>query len=245
MERSDIYKKYNLDPKKIPQHVAIIMDGNGRWAKKRLLPRNAGHKAGSEALRATIKASVELGIKYLTLYVFSTENWKRPDEEVSFLMDLLKQLIIKEIPELNKNGARVRCLGAINELDTELQTKIKEAEEKTSNNETININLMINYGAKNEIINACHNICQDITNKKITDISEEIFTQYLYTKDSPEIDVFIRTGGDVRLSNYLLWQLAYSELFFIDTLWPDFDKKELIKIIQIFQKRERRFGGLN
>ncbi|MFC1617266.1 isoprenyl transferase [Candidatus Margulisiibacteriota bacterium] len=244
-ERQAAYKKYNLDPNKIPKHVAIIMDGNGRWAKRRLMPRNVGHKAGSEALRKTIKACVELGITVLTVYVFSTENWKRPPEEVRFLMKLLKELLIKEVPVLNKEGAGVKVLGDIDELDPELQNIIKKAEESTKENQILTFNLMINYGSQREIISAVKAILADIQNGKKLEITEAVFDKYLYTKDCPDPEILIRTGGDRRVSNYLLWQIAYSELFFLDTLWPDFNREELIKVVKEFQKRERRYGGLN
>jgi undecaprenyl diphosphate synthase len=246
LKREKTYQKYQLDPQRIPQHVAIIMDGNGRWAKKRFLPRAAGHKAGAEALRKTIKSCVELNIKYLTVYVFSTENWKRPKTEVSFLMNLLKELIIKEIPALNKEGARVRCLGAMEELPKKLQEKIKEAEKETKNNKIININLMINYGSRKELTESIKKINQDLQTKKLTfsEINEETISQYLYTKEIPDPDLLIRTGGDIRISNYLLWQIAYSELFFLDTLWPDFNKEHLFSLVKKFQDRERRFGGI-
>ncbi|MFA5879381.1 MAG: polyprenyl diphosphate synthase [Candidatus Margulisiibacteriota bacterium] len=242
--RTELYKKNNLNADLIPKHIAIIMDGNGRWAKKRLLPRTFGHKAGAEAVRKTIKACVELNIKYLTLYVFSTENWKRPKEEVGFLMGFLRELIKKEVNGLEKEGARLRILGDNSMLSPELLTDIQFAENKTAHCDTLNINLMINYGGRFEILNACKNLLKEkIDPGKLT---EEIFEQHLYTKDSPELDLLIRTGGDnIRLSNFLLWQVAYSEMFFLETLWPDFDKKTLIKILQKFQLRDRKFGGLS
>ena len=242
--RAEVYQKNSLDPAKIPNHIAIIMDGNGRWAKKRLLPRTFGHKAGAESVRRTIEACVELNIKYLTLYVFSTENWKRPQDEVSFLMNFLRELIKKEINKLEKEGARIRVLGDFSRLDPELIKDINFAEEKTAHNNVLNINLMINYGGRFEILKACKELLKENFNPD--NLTEAVFEKHLYTKDSPELDILIRTGGDnIRLSNFLLWQVAYAEMFFLDTLWPDFNKKTLIKILQKFQERDRKFGGLN
>jgi undecaprenyl diphosphate synthase len=240
------YEQYQLDIEKIPEHVAIIMDGNGRWAKKRHMPRTFGHKHGAESLRATIKACVELNIHYLSVYVFSTENWKRPEKEVSFLMGLLKELIIKEIPELNKQGARVKCLGDLSMLSDELKANIARAEEETSQNSVMQINLMINYGSRHEIIQTCQKIGQKILDGEINveDITENMFSDNLYTAGVPDPDIYIRTGGDVRTSNYLVWQSAYSEMFFTDLLWPDFRKDKLVDIVREFQERDRRFGGV-
>lgn len=245
-KREETFKKYQLDPQKIPAHIAIVMDGNGRWAQKRFLPRNAGHKAGAESLRTTIKTCVELGIRYLTVYVFSTENWKRPKQEVDFLMNLLKELIVKEIPEMCREGARIRCLGAISDLPSDLQEGLAKAEKETMPNTEINIQLMINYGSRREISDACQKISQDIQSGILTEpVSEAIMSRYMYTSEIPDPEILIRTGGDIRVSNYLLWQMAYSELFFLDTLWPDFNRDALIKVVQSFQKRDRRFGGLS
>ena len=243
LDRQETYRQYGLDSKKIPQHVAIVMDGNGRWARKRFLPRTAGHKAGSEALRTIIKTSVELNIKYLTVYVFSTENWKRSQIEVDFLMNLLKTLIIREIPTLNKNGARVRFLGALGDLPKDVQKNISIAEKETAHNQILNLNLMVNYGGRREMIDAVAKFLEQSKGEK-QELTEEVFNECLYTRGMPDPDILVRTGGDVRISNYLLWQIAYSELFFLDTLWPDFGREELIQIVQQFQKRDRRFGGV-
>lgn len=237
-----LYSDLKLDAAKIPQHVAIIMDGNGRWAKKRFMPRTVGHQQGAEALRETLKACAELGIKYLTVYVFSTENWARPIEEVQFLMKLLKKLILEEVPALNEAGAKVKCLGALEALDSDLQDNIREAEKKTAHNEVVQLNLMINYGAKSELLQAVKTVVSKYPNPE--ELNEASFSNCLYTVGIPDPDILIRTGGDFRLSNYLLWQLAYSELFFLDILWPDFGRDSLIDVVRQFQKRERRFGGI-
>jgi len=240
-----IFSVNKLDPDRIPQHVAIIMDGNGRWAKKRLMPRNFGHKAGTEAMRKTIRACVDLNIKYLSVYVFSTENWKRPEQEVSFLMNLIKELFMREIAEIKQEGARIRCLGVREGLSPDVIEQIEHAESETAENDRVIINLMLNYGSRREITEASKQMIKDVQSGKLTDITEDTISQYLFTKDVPDPEILIRTGGDIRVSNFLLWQIAYSELFFIDSLWPDFNKETLIQILQQYQKRDRRFGGLN
>jgi undecaprenyl diphosphate synthase len=238
----DIFIQNGIDPDKLPDHISIIMDGNGRWAKKRFLPRTMGHKEGAEALRRTIKACAKFKVSALSVYVFSTENWKRPQEEVSFLMGFFKRLLVKELAELHKEGVRVRCLGDIDSLNSELQELIKTIEQTTNDNKTLQLNLMINYGSRHEIINACQKILND--KKQIDVIDEDTFSKYLYTADIPDPDILIRTGGNLRISNFLLWQSAYTEMFFLDTLWPDFDENILLNVIKSFQKRTRRFGGL-
>lgn len=243
-EQRKIHHQYGWESGKIPAHVAIIMDGNGRWAKKRFLPRKAGHKQGAEALRNTIKACREFGVRFLSVYVFSTENWKRPPKEVEFLMAFFKELIIKELPELNKNGVRVRCLGDVDALDPELKEKIAYAENATETNTTLQLNLLINYGSRREIVQAAAKAWDALQRGEITELTEENFSDFLYTGECPEPEIFIRTGGDYRISNYLLWQISYSELFFLDLLWPDFNKNVLAEIIGKFQQRQRRFGGL-
>jgi len=228
---------------RIPAHIAIIMDGNGRWAKRRFLPRNVGHRQGAEALRTTIKACAELGIRYLTAYTFSTENWKRPKEEVSFLMGFLKEMLIKETPELHKQNVILKCLGDLSELPEDVQQQIKISENQTQTNSGLQLNLMINYGSRREIIQAIQHLIAHSKNPK--DITEDLVSQAMYTQNIPDPDILIRTGGDVRISNYLLWQIAYSECFFLDTLWPDFNKKILVDVLAAFEKRDRRYGGLN
>ncbi len=243
----EICLHYNIDENSIPRHVAIIMDGNGRWAKKRHRPRTWGHKAGTEALRRAIKACVEFNIHYLSVYAFSTENWKRPKEEVSFLMKFFEKLIIKELAELKKEGVRVRFCGNRSVLSNDLQDKMKQAEDITEKEHVLQLNLMVNYGSRDEIVRACKIIAADIQKEKMTieEVTEELFSNYLYTEAIPDPEILIRTGGDnIRISNYLLWQIAYTELFFIDDLWPDFNRDILARIIGLFQKRERKLGGL-
>ncbi len=238
----DFLKQHNIDPGNVPQHVAIIMDGNGRWAKKRFMPRNFGHKAGAEALKKTIKAAVEIGIKELSMYVFSTENWKRPQAEVDFLMNYLKELIPQEAPKMQEQDIKLRVLGDLSVLKEDVQQALAKVVDDTKNNQKLALNLMVNYGGRNEIISACKSILE----KKIKpeNLNEKEFEKYLYTKDCYPVDILIRTGGDIRISNFLLWQCAYAELFFLSTLWPDFNRSTLVKVICEFQKRDRRFGGL-
>jgi undecaprenyl diphosphate synthase len=223
-----------------PQHIAIVMDGNGRWAKKRLLPRNMGHKQGVEALRRTVEGCIAFKVKYLSVYVFSTENWKRPAEEVGFLMALLKDLIKKEVQKLHKQAVKVRFLGDLTALDVDINEGISWAEDLTQSNTALQLNLMVNYGSKMELVKAAKQL-QDSNQP----ISEEALSGALFTAGIPDPDILIRTGGDHRLSNFLLWQAAYSELFFLDMLWPDFTQDTLKNVIDAFHKRERRFGGLN
>jgi undecaprenyl diphosphate synthase len=236
-----------LLPEKMPAHIAVIMDGNGRWAKRRFLPRNAGHRQGAEAFRETLKACMSLGIKHLSVYVFSTENWRRPDQEVGFLMDLLGYLIDREIVQLKKNGVRMKALGRIHALPEMLQEKVKKLEAETAENSRIQANLLINYGGRAEIVDAIKEISQNVLQGKIqsSDINETTVSNHLYTREIPDPDLLIRTGGDFRVSNFLLWQAAYTELVITDTLWPDFDKKALIEAIRIYQSRDRRFGAVH
>ena len=233
---------YQLDQNNIPEHVAIVMDGNGRWAQSKHLPRVAGHKAGSEALRRVLTHSVQFGIKYLSMYTFSTENWSRPKTEVSFLMNLLKHNISRELPEMIKQGVRLRFMGDIKGLSNDLQDVIEKAEKETSLGGTIQLNLLFNYGSRDEIIHACQNIIQDGVSSQ--DITEDLFSSYLYTAGIPDPDVFIRTSRELRISNYMLWQLSYAELFFLDVLWPDFDHVHLGQVLKEYQERHRRYGGL-
>ena len=240
-----VCEREGLAMDRLPSHVAIVMDGNGRWAKKRHMPRSFGHKEGAEALRRTIQACVRWNIHYLTVYVFSTENWKRPEEEVSFLMDLLRRLIIKEIPKLNQEGVRVRYLGNTQALNVDIQQAMREAEEQTQDNQVLQLNLMVNYGARADILSAVEGVRAYLSQHPQETLSDEMFEQFLCLKESPDPDLLIRTGGDCRVSNYLLWQIAYSELFFLETLWPDFSEKDLVEVLKLFQKRDRRFGGLS
>jgi len=230
----------------IPVHIAIIMDGNGRWAKKRNLPRIFGHREGAKSVREITTACAELGVKYLTLYAFSTENWKRPENEIKFLFNLLDDYLVKERKTLIKNNIKFRVIGDIKKLPSNIIKKIVYNERITKNNTGLNLILALNYGARSEIINAVNKIANDVKSGKIkkNKITEELFNNYLYTKGIPDPDLLIRTSGEMRVSNFLLWQIAYSEIYVTKTLWPDFRKKELLKAINEFNKRERRFGGL-
>lgn len=228
-------------PAKKPKHIAIIMDGNGRWAEARHLPRMAGHRAGTENLRRTITACVELGIPYLTIYAFSTENWKRPKDEVDGLMQILGDVLEKEVAELHKQGVRIYHLGRLEHLSKDLQKKILDAIELTKNNKQLILSIAWNYGGRDEILFAYQNLVKE--GIKPEDITEELIDQHLYTKDIPDPDLVIRTSGEVRTSNFLIWQSAYSEWYFTDTLWPDFNKASLEEAINEYAKRERRFGA--
>ncbi len=231
---------------KIPEHVAIILDGNGRWAKSKGLPRNAGHTAGAKNVETVCQAADELGIKYLTLYAFSTENWNRPEAEVDALMNLLESYLKNCIKTASKNNMRVRVIGEIGRLSEKFQNRIKELEEASSVNTGLNLTIAINYGSRDEMIRAMKNMMQDEKSGNITidEVTPELFSSYLDTKDIPDPDLLIRTSGEQRLSNYLLWQLAYSEFYFTDVAWPDFHKKELEQAVYAYNKRDRRFGGL-
>ena len=237
---------FDINMEKLPKHIAIIMDGNGRWAKKRFLPRTAGHKAGVETVRTIITECKRLGIKHVTLYTFSTENWKRPVLEVETLMMLLQTYLKKEVEELNRNNVRLTAIGDIEKLPKSCLDELKRAMELTKDNDGPNLNLALNYGGRYDITNAVKQISRDIENHKLNsdDITEETIKNYLSTKSIPDPDLVIRTSGEQRLSNFLLWELAYAELYFTDVYWPDFDEKELQKAIYTYQNRDRRFGGL-
>jgi len=241
----EICNKYSINPKTLPKHVAIIMDGNGRWAKQQGKQRIMGHKAGVEALKRSIRACAYLGIHYLSVYAFSTENWKRPSAEVKFLMQLLKNLLDKDLQELHEDGARLKCIGDINGLDKSLRKKIATAEELTKDNTAIQFNIMINYGSRMEITHAVSEIAKKVKDGTLDEVTEDTISEHLMTSDSPDPDILIRTSGEERISNYMLWQISYSELFFIDTLWPDFDESHLGRIVSQYQNRDRRYGGLN
>ncbi len=230
----------------IPKHIAIIMDGNGRWAKARKLPRIAGHRKGAEVVKSIVNCCDDLGVKFLTLYTFSTENWKRPEKEINFLMGLLSWFLDKEIRNLKENNARFLTIGDIERLPSSARKVIAKAKEQTKNNTGLNLVLALNYGARFEIIEAVRSICRDIKDKRLTEteLNEDIFSSYLYTAGIPDPDLLIRTSGEMRLSNFLLWQLSYSELYITDKLWPDFDEAELKKAVDVFQKRKRRFGDI-
>ncbi|MBO5609787.1 MAG: isoprenyl transferase [Eubacterium sp.] len=234
------------DEYKIPQHVAIILDGNGRWAKKRHLPRGFGHKAGANTLEQTLEDAWDLGIKYLTVYVFSTENWKRSVEEVKGIMNLLRDYLKKSIERSNKNNMRVRIIGDRTKLDPDIIQSINDLEEATKNNTGLQFNMALNYGGRDEITRAVKGIAADVKEGRLSvdDISEELISSRLDTAELPDPDLLIRTSGEIRLSNYLPWQLAYSEFYFCDILWPDFNKEELKKAIDYYNGRDRRYGGV-
>ncbi|OGU62287.1 MAG: di-trans,poly-cis-decaprenylcistransferase [Ignavibacteria bacterium RBG_13_36_8] len=228
----------------IPKHIAIIMDGNGRWAKKRSLPRVAGHRRGITSVRQVVETCARLEVKYLTLYTFSTENWMRPQDEVSTLMRLIVQALQDETDELNKNNIRLTTIGNIEELPTIVQKELLDATEKTKNNTHMVLNLALSYSGRWELIEAIKNIIKSHIEGRIkfNDINEELVSSHLNTKEMPDPDLLIRSGGEMRISNFLLWQIAYSEIFVSDVLWPDFRCKHLLEAIKNFQKRERRFG---
>lgn len=222
------------------KHIAIIMDGNRRWAKERFLPSMMGHKKGVDALKKVTRACDDFGVKYLTLYAFSTENWNRKQEEVDFLMDLLASTLKSELKELNENNVKMNFIGDLSALNKNLQNILDESREVTKNNTGVVLTVAINYGARDEIVNAVKNIIKD--GKKQEEITQELISKYLYTFDIPDPDFLIRTSGEKRISNYLLWQIAYSEIFVTDTYWPEFDKEQLSKAIIEFGLRQRRYG---
>ena len=231
---------------KIPQHVAIILDGNGRWAKSKGMPRNYGHTVGAKNVETVCRAADELGIKYLTLYAFSTENWNRPQPEVEALMKLLESYLKNCIKTAEKNHMRVRIIGDISRLDEKFQNSIRKLEEASASNPGLNLTIAINYGSRDEIVRAVQKLSKDVLDGKVSveDVNEAEITKRLDTWDIPDPDLLIRTSGEQRLSNYLLWQLAYSEFYFTDVPWPDFHKKELELAIEAYNKRDRRFGGV-
>jgi undecaprenyl diphosphate synthase len=226
----------------VPQHIAVIMDGNGRWAKKRGLPRLAGHQAGTENLRRIIRACVELGVRYLTIYAFSTENWGRPREEVDGLLKILESVIERELNELHKEGVQLRHIGRLERLPENLRRKVTDAIELTRNNDRLTVIVAFNYGGKDEIVHAVEQIIRVGT--KPEDITEDLISQHLFTVGIPDPELVIRTSGEMRLSNFLVWQAAYSELYITPVLWPDFGQEELIKAVNAYQLRNRRFGLL-
>ncbi|KRN88617.1 di-trans-poly-cis-decaprenylcistransferase [Ligilactobacillus ceti DSM 22408] len=239
----------NLDPNRIPHHIAIIMDGNGRWAQKRHLPRVAGHKQGMETVKKITKVASDLGVKVLTLYAFSTENWKRPDQEVNFLMDLPIKFFDKFVPELIENNVRVNVIGYIEQLPEKTQKAVLDAIDKTADNDGMVLNFALNYGSRAEMVTAMQKMATAVQNNELAveAINEETVAEYLMTNSlapyqDPEL--LIRTSGEERISNFLLWQIAYSELLFTDVYWPDYNGVELVRNIIAFQNRDRRFGGL-
>src|SRR5512135_1938706 len=233
----------NIPADKLPRHVAIIMDGNGRWALSRGLLRLAGDKAGTENLRRIIRASVEFGVKYLTIYAFSTENWGRPPEEVQGLMYILEDVIDRELAELHKEGVQLRHIGRLERLAPSLQEKVLQAIEMTRNNDRLILSVAFNYGGRDEIVNAIQNIMKDGIAPQ--DVTDELVSSYLYTAGVPDPDLIIRTSGELRVSNFLIWQAAYSEWYVTPTYWPDFDKEEYRRALETYGRRDRRYGGVS
>lgn len=231
---------------KVPEHIAIIMDGNGRWAKKKFLPRLAGHVKGAETLRKIVRAGGELGVKYLTLYAFSQDNWKRPLEEVQGLISILRDFLAKNTAEMIKNNVKVNIFGHAEDWPEDIQAELKKIVRLSKNNSGIVLNVALNYGGRTEIVDAVKKIAGDVENKKIAikDIDELTVSAAMYTAGIPDPDLLIRTSGEMRISDFLLWQISYTEIVVTKTLWPDFSKKDLASAIKIYNKRERRFGGV-
>ncbi|WP_462132069.1 isoprenyl transferase [Veillonella tobetsuensis] len=236
----------DIDENNVPRHVAIIMDGNGRWAKRRGMPRSMGHRAGADVLKEIVIAADEIGISALTVYGFSTENWKRPEQEVSLLMALIKEYLQKNVQYMHEHNVRIRFIGHIQGLSDELQTIISDSELLTKNNTGLTLQLAINYGGRDEIVRTVQELTQSVLDGQLAvqDITEQYISDHLYTQEFSDVDLLIRPSKDYRISNFLLWQLAYAEFWFTDLHWPDFTKKTLLEAVAAYQKRERRFGGL-
>ena len=235
-----------LDMKRLPRHVAIIMDGNGRWAKQKGQPRALGHRAGVEALRAIIRESSDLGIEALTIYAFSTENWSRPPEEVGALMGLLLEFFGREIDELDENRVCIRILGDVDGMPAPQREALRSAMERTGSNGGLKLNIALNYGSRMEIVSAARSIAERVSRGEVVpeQVDERLFESYLYTAGLPDVDLLVRTSGEMRLSNFLLYQVSYAEFVVVDTLWPDFDRTAYRSALKEYQKRDRRFGGI-
>lgn len=235
-----------IDPRKIPNHVAVIMDGNGRWANRRFMPRQAGHRAGIEALRKTLEAVEEFGIKILTVYAFSTENWKRPQDEVKHLMNLLLEYLANELQTLHEKNVKIKILGDRSGLSPEICRELDKACKQTENNTKLILNIALNYGGRSEIVMATRQIAEEVKAGRISSesINEELFASWLYTAGMGEPDLLIRTAGEMRISNFLLWQIAYSEIWVTDVLWPDFNRDVMLEAIIEYQKRDRKYGDV-
>jgi undecaprenyl diphosphate synthase len=246
-KEADRLKQRILKKGRLPEHIAIIMDGNGRWAKKRGLPRISGHTAGVRTVKRVVRAAGEIGLKFLTLYTFSTENWKRPREEVSAIMKLLEVTTRREINELDKNNVRLITTGRIEELSPRRRAILEKATHKTRGNTGLTLNLALSYSGRIEILDAVKRIAQDVKNGKVKtkNVDESLFSEYLYTKHLPDPDLLIRTSGEMRISNFLLWQTSYTELYITEVLWPDFSVEDFYRAISNYQDRERRFGTLS
>ena len=249
LDRKEAAIFLQLDPARLPRHIAIIMDGNGRWARRRHMPRVAGHRAGVESVRSTVETASQIGVPWLTLYAFSEENWKkRPKTEVGFLMKLLSRFLKLEVPRLNRNNVRLEFIGRRHELPADVNERMDWAQEETSKNTGLVLTLALNYSARSEIVDAFKSLAEKAARNGGLDhlrVDEETVSQHLYTRHLPDPDFLIRTSGEMRLSNFLLWQCAYTEIYVTDTLWPDFHGTHLLEAIAEYQKRERRFGGLN
>ncbi len=239
-------KTINGEVLNIPEHVAVIMDGNGRWAKKRLMPRTYGHSAGAKAIEAACENCDEIGIKYLTVYAFSTENWKRSVEEVSTIMNIFRKYLVDSIERSNRNNMRVRIIGKREGLPEDIVRKIENLEKATAGNTGLQFTVAINYGGRDELVRAAKNIAKDYKNGILTedDITEDLMSRYLDTREITDPDLLIRTSGELRTSNFLPWQIAYSEFYFTDCMWPDFDMNELVKAVRYYTGRDRRYGGV-
>jgi len=235
-----------LDADRLPQHIAVIMDGNGRWAQRRHLPRVAGHRAGVQSARTVIETCARLGIPALTLYAFSMENWRRPKAEIDFLMRLLREYLRKELPTIHRNNIRMLVIGRSDQLPKEVQADIDRAMEQTAENTGMKLAVALNYGGRAELVDAFNRILDRVRNNGLANarIDEELISQHLYTAGLPDPDLLIRTSGEMRVSNFLLWQIAYAEIYVTETLWPDFSRAQLYEALLDFQKRERRYGGL-
>jgi undecaprenyl diphosphate synthase len=234
----------DLNPQKIPQHIAVIMDGNGRWATSRGLPRIAGHRQGAKTLKELLRCCKDWGVKALTAYAFSTENWQRPVEEVDFLMHLFERLLHRELAQMHQEGVRISFIGDLSALPKSLQTEMERSMTETLNNQAIHFTVAVNYGSRNEITRVCRQVAQLVQQGELSpqEVNENLVEQHLYTADTPEPDLLIRTSGEMRLSNFLLWQMAYTEMYFTDILWPDFNREAFHQALLSYQRRDRRFG---
>ncbi len=237
-------KENTIIPEKLPKHLAIIMDGNGRWAKQKGFLRTIGHENGATAVKRIVEQCARLGIPYLTLYAFSTENWNRPQFEVDMLMKLLVKALKKEVKTLHENNIKLNAIGNLNLLPASVRKELTEVLEKTKNNNRLTLSLALSYGSRNELVEATKEICNKVKNNIISvdAIDESIINEHLYTNNLPDVDLLIRTSGEQRISNFLLWQIAYAELYFCDVLWPDFSNEHLLQALQVYQNRERRYG---
>ncbi|UCH35081.1 MAG: isoprenyl transferase [Armatimonadota bacterium] len=235
-----------VDDQRLPRHIAVIMDGNGRWAEERSLPRLAGHEAGTESVRAAIEECAELGIEALTLYTFSSENWVRPPREIEGLMRLIAERLQVELPELHGKNVRVQAIGRLETVPELLQETVAQAQRVTANNDGLRLNLAINYGGRAEIVDAARRVAEAVADGRLRgeDVSEEVFAGFLYAPELPDPDLLIRTAGEARVSNYLLWEIAYAEIVVLPTLWPDFRREHLLQAVVEYQRRTRKFGGL-